>query len=157
MPASRPCPRCRANVAANSNRCFACGNRIERPRLSRDTAAPADAPPTAVAPKKKVKSWLVEPPRVVAPKKKGWWEYDLDETQKRILAAAARGETIVVYGGEGEIEGEVKAGSERFYGNASVEAVAGLVEPGLLRPVEDDAYELTDDGACLATSLMRSA
>ncbi|MDH3628914.1 MAG: hypothetical protein OEV00_10170 [Acidobacteriota bacterium] len=133
-------------MTANSVRCFACGTRVQ-------SGGPPAVPSTNAIDRQPRPRKKGNTPN----KQKNWWEYDLDDVQKEILAAAARGNTIYVYGGEGSIEGEVKAGDERFYGNEAVAAVAKLVEPGLLEKTDDDCFELTDDGACLATSLTRSA
>ena len=153
--AANHCNRCHARVATNSVRCFACGARVTQSVAKHSNAI--DLPAGGPGKKKASTSWLVEPATKAVVKKKNWFEYDLNDLQKQILAAAAKGIVIFVYGGDGKTEGEVKAGAERFYGNDAVEAVARLVEPGLLKKSEDDSYELTDDGACLAASLKRAA
>lgn len=153
--AANHCKRCHARVTTNSVRCFACGARVTRSAIKKTNAI--DLPAIVSKNKKAVTSWLVEPPDKTVVKKKRLWKFDLNDMQKQILAAAATGVVIFVYGGEGRIEGEVKVGEERFYGNEAVDAVARLVEPGLLKNSDDDSFELTDDGACLAASLKRAA
>lgn len=87
-----------------------------------------------------------DPPRPVP-------DYDLSEIQRRILSAAQEGGPIFVYRLPGPGEGEVKSGTERFFGDDAVTAVATLIAPGLVAETGDDCFELTHAGLQLAASL----
>ena len=125
------CPRCRLPVRASVPRCSGCGNRL----FIKSAATPTELelpeqPPTP------------EPP-----------QYDLSEIQRRILAAAGRGGAIFVYRLPGPVEGEVKSGKERFFGDQAVTAVATLIAPGLVAKSGEDSFELTSAGRQLAATL----
>lgn len=124
------CPRCRVPVRESATRCPSCGNR--------QFAISADAP---------IKLDLPEPPPSVP-------KYDLSEMQKRILSAAHVGGTIFVYRLPGPGEGEVKSGTERFFGDDAVTAVATLIAPGLVAANGDDRFELTHAGLQIAAALL---
>ena len=131
--AARACPRCRQPVRASAPRCPGCGN-----RLFMESAA--TAPPT-------IESQMRSDPPEPAP------QYDLTEIQRRILGAAHEDGTIFVYRQPGPIEGEVKSGRERFFGDEAVTAVATLIAPGLIAAAGDDCFELTHAGLRLVASL----
>lgn len=81
-------------------------------------------------------------------------DYDLSEIQRRILSAAQEGGSIFVYRLPGPGEGEVKSGTERFFGDDAVTALATLIAPGLVAETGDDRFELTHAGLQLAASLV---
>ena len=130
---SQNCPRCRVPVRASAPRCPGCGNRLF-------FASPTDA-----------KNETESPPAVPAPDPLA--EHDLSEIQKRILSAAVESGAIFVYRIPGPGEGEVKSGSERFFGDEAVTAVATLIAPGLVAAVGEDRFELTRAGLRLAGQL----
>jgi hypothetical protein len=80
-------------------------------------------------------------------------EYGLTAIQRRILGAAREGGPIYVYL-EGPGQGEVKSGTERFFGDEAVKALATLVAPGLVEATGKDSFELTSAGLQLAGSLL---
>ena len=127
------CPRCRQPVRASAPRCPGCGN-----RLFMESAA--TAPPA-------IESQLRSDPPEPVP------QYDLTKIQKRILGAAHEEGTIFVYREPGPAEGEVKSGTERFYGDDAVTAVATLIAPGLIAAAGEDCFELTHAGLRLVESL----
>jgi hypothetical protein len=117
-------------VRESAPRCPGCGNRL--------FVAPAEAP---------IKLDLPEPSHS-APK------YDLSDIQRRILSAAHESGNIFVYRLPGPGEGEVKSGTERFFGDDAVTAVATLIAPGLVAVNGEDCFELTGAGLQLAASLL---
>lgn len=127
---ARRCPRCRVPVRESAPRCPSCGNR--------QFAVSADAP---------IKLDLPEPSLSVP-------KYDLSEIQKRILSAAHEDGTIFVYRLPGPGEGEVKSGTERFFGDDAVTAVATLIAPGLVAANGEDRFDLTHAGLQIAASLL---
>ena len=124
---TRKCPRCRVQVSASAPRCLGCGNRM--------FAASDDAPIELELPKRPES------------------EYNLSEIQRRILSAAQEGGSIFVYRLPGPGEGEVKSGTERFFGDDAVTALATLIAPGLVAETGDDRFELTHAGLQLAAAL----
>ncbi len=125
--ATRKCPRCRVQVSASAPRCLGCGNRM--------FVASDDAPIELELPKRPES------------------EYNLSEIQRRILSAAQEGGSIFVYRLPGPGEGEVKSGTERFFGDDAVTALATLIAPGLVAETGDDRFELTHAGLQLAAAL----
>ena len=124
---TRKCPRCRVQVSASAPRCLGCGNRM--------FVASDDAPIELELPKRPES------------------EYNLSEIQRRILSAAQEGGSIFVYRLPGPGEGEVKSGTERFFGDDAVTALATLIAPGLVAETGDDRFELTHAGLQLAAAL----
>ena len=117
------CTRCRVRLSAKAVRCMQCGTRVIREEEK-------DAAQEALEKRQK----LVR-------------RYALNDTQKEILAAAAADDgSIFVCGSDGNTEGEVKAGQQRFYGNDAVAAIAALVVPGLISPLGGDRFGVTDAG-----------
>jgi hypothetical protein len=130
--ATSACPRCRVPVRASAPRCPGCGNRL----FVGSAAAP-------------IKLELPVQPDLPRPEP----DYDLSEIQRRILSAAHEGGSIFVYRLPGPGEGEVKSGTERFFGDDAVTALATLIAPGLVAETGDDRFELTHAGLQLAASL----
>jgi len=126
------CPRCRVPVRASAPRCPGCGTRL----FVESAAAP-------------IKLELPAQPDLPRPEP----DYDLSEIQRRILSAAHEGGSIFVYRLPGPGEGEVKSGTERFFGDDAVTAVATLIAPGLVAETGNDRFELTHAGLQLAASL----
>ena len=81
----------------------------------------------------------------------------LSELQKQILIASlddvADDPAIHVMRVVGPGEGEIKAGSQRLYGNEAVEAVEALLSTGFVTRCHESGFELTDEGRRIATAL----
>jgi hypothetical protein len=97
----------------------------------------------------------------VAPERAAWIPsptVNLSDIQKQILMAAQQGQvgqkSIYVMGTQGAADGEVKSGNQRFFGNDAVAAVVALLAPGLIEPVAEDAFELTETGLHSAVNLV---
>jgi hypothetical protein len=81
----------------------------------------------------------------------------LSELQKRILVASLgrspRDPAIHVLRMAGPGEGEIKAGTQRLYGNAAVEAVEALLSTGFVARCRESEFQLTDAGRRVAAVL----
>jgi len=81
----------------------------------------------------------------------------LSELQKQILIASleevADDPAIHVMRVIGPGEGEIKAGSQRLYGNEAVEAVEALLSTGFVARRHESGFELTAEGRRIATTL----
>jgi hypothetical protein len=81
----------------------------------------------------------------------------LSELQKQILIASledvAVDPAIHVMRVIGPGEGEIKAGSQRLYGNEAVEAVEALLSTGFVSRCHESGFELTEEGRRIATEL----
>ncbi len=125
------CGRCKGRLPHGARRCLRCGAQVFVAR----EASPNEAARN-------------ERERLLR-------KYDLSETQKSILSAAAEvdAKEITVCGAEKGAEGEVKSGKQRFYGNEAVAALAGLAGPGLVSPHGEDRFTLTPEGLKLVETL----
>ena len=141
------CQQCRAALPAGSARCLKCGNRTKPGARGRVLSAANRLEPQLP---------LVTAPRAA---RNPTPSPELSEIQREILIAAQQGsvgmKSIYVMGTKkGDADGEVKSGNQRFFGNEAVAAVVALLGPGLIEPIAEDAFELTETGLHSAVNLV---
>ncbi len=118
------CETCGGRVSDGVVRCPLCGNQVACP----------DAPGVADSARR-----------------------SLSEIEKRILIAAVKGPDgcyiIHVLPTSDRVEGEIKAGNQRLYGQKAIAAVEALQHSGYVERGQDQTLKLTDQGQKLAAAL----
>jgi len=126
-----PCKSCRRRIGILVRRCPHCGTQNYFPRADGPTHAEPDPCNEIIA--------------------------QLSELQKQILVASldetVEDPAIHVLRMVGPDEGEIKAGSQRLFGNDAVEAVEALLSTGFVARCQESGFELTEEGRRVAAVL----